>query len=112
MGLRTPQTLINLLVIADAAVHYSVAVDIVWVQEKTGYVFGVMAAAPGRLDAWVEVSPDGTNYTRLGAVQNIVATGSLIFPWTTHSTWMRMGVQAPLWAAGSWTVNVIFEGKS
>ena len=108
---RIPCTVLA-VAIADAVVHYSSAVLTRVLQEKTAYVFAVIAGAPGRLDAWVEISPDEITYVRLGAVQNLVATGQLVFPWTTHSSWMRIAVQAPLWAAGSWTVTAQFEGKT
>jgi len=110
-GIR-PAHVVLTATIADVIVHYSTAEDVSLVQEKTAYIFGVMAGAPGRLDAWVELSPDGVNYAMLGVVQNIVATGALIFPWTAHSTFMRVGVQTPLWAAGSWVVSIQFEGLS
>jgi len=110
-GVR-PAHVVLAVTIADAIVHYSTAEDVHLVHNKTAYVFGTMVGAPGRLDAWVELSPDGVNYNILGVVQNIAATGALTFPWIAHSSFMRVAVQAPVWAAGSWVVSVQFEGLS
>lgn len=112
--LRRPPYSILSATIADALVHYSSVMSLQAIQEKIVYLYGTIAGAPGRLDAWIEIAPlnAAASYVRLGAVQNIVASGALIFPWTAHSTFARVAVQAPLWAAGSWVVTAQFEGKS
>lgn len=109
-----PITRAGTLTIADALQHISLSLNAVYLQEKIAYVYATMVGAPGRLDAWVEVAPTdvATSYVRLGAVQSLVATGNVVLPWTAHSAFARVILQAPLLAAGAWVVVVLFEGKT
>jgi len=109
-----PTTGLPLLVIADAAIHYSNALEVWSLQEKEAEVVAVMVAAPGPLNIWVEISAWGLpgTWVPLGIPAVLVATGGVPLPWQVHSEYARIGVQAPVWAAGAWAVTVSFQAKT
>ena len=108
-----PQSGTGTETIADALQHYSQALPVGALQEKQANVIATMVAAPGPLNCWVEISSTGLagSWVPLGIASVLVATGGLALPWTAHSSFARIGIQAPLWAAGSWIVVVTFEAK-
>lgn len=116
----------------DAVAHYSDPVVVQDLQEKKFQVYAIewiTVASPGNINIWVEIAPydyfqmllgtttPGT-WTLLGAVAVIVATGvtltahSIILPWTTHSFYARVGVQAAGASAPDfWICSASIEGK-
>lgn len=101
----------------DAAVHYSLAVDVEKLQEKSVRVHGdITLGAPGNLLVWVELASEDTAgyYTMLGTASILVLTDeSVIIPWTTHSKYARIAVQAPgAGAANYWDVTGWISGKT
>jgi len=100
--------------IADTAQHASQALPVWPLQEKQASVIAIMAGAPGPLNCWVEISSSGLPGTWVlpGAIATLVASGGLPLAWTVHSSYARVVMQAPAWAAGSWTVVVTFEAKT
>ncbi len=102
----------------DAAVHYSLAVDVDKLQEKSVRVYGeITLGAPGNLLVWVELATEDTAgyYTMLGTASVLVLTGeSAIISWTTHSKYARIAVQCPVGADATnyWDVTGWISGKS
>lgn len=101
----------------DAAVHYSLAVDVEKLQEKSVRVYGdITLGAPGNLLVWVELASEDTAgyYTMLGTESILVLTGkSAIISWTTHSKYARIAVQCPTASAiAYWDVTGWISGKS
>jgi len=110
---RTPATVLEEN-IADNGVHASVAFDVSRFQEKTIYVYATAVAVPAPLNVWVELAHTNvaTAYVVLGAAPlTLVVTGSLVIPWTTHSSFARVVAQCPGWVGGQWLCQVVFEGK-
>lgn len=101
--------------IADAVVHTSLAFDVRFLQEKVVHIYGTNpAGAAAALNVWVELAPSNVPvaYIQLAAPTILVVTGDAMIAWTMHSRFARVIAQCPLWAAGAWALQVVFEGKT
>jgi len=103
----------ELEVVADAVEHVSVSFPVDSLQEKTVQIYAVLAVAAAPLSVWIEVAPAdvAAAYVILGAPAVLAVTGDAVLQWTTHSSFARVVVQCPAWAAGMWVCQVTMEGK-
>jgi len=99
-------------VVADALVHTSLSFPVDSLQEKTVYILATNAGAAA-LNVQVELAPAdiAAAYAPVGAVTILAVTGNVLIPWTIHSSFARVTVQCPAWAAGFWALQVVTEGK-
>lgn len=117
-----PQARTGVELVNDAVAHYSFGIPTAFIQEKQLQIYCTEAlGAPGNILIWVEVAPEDTAayYSLLGVVSAIIPTGvllttqAIVLPFTTHSEYVRLAVQAPgAGALNIWSVVGVFSGKS
>lgn len=110
-----PQLGVGTEVIGDAVQHISRSFPLPELQEKVVYIWATAAGGVANLNAWVEISAYdiAADYVMLGVPVVFAATGAQLMAWQAHSAFARIVLQCPLWVlGGSWTVIVVFEGKT
>lgn len=98
--------------IADTLEHVSLSFPTGHLQEKVVYVYATNPAGlAAPLQVWIEIASVNVAaaYVLLGIPTVLVVTSDTVLQWTTHSAFVRVVAQSPLWVAGAWALQVLYE---